>query len=89
MGWVEDLHGRVVGLDTAPLIYYIEANPRYLPVVDPFFEAVARGLIRLVTSTVTLVEVLTLPLRKGNVALAVRYKQVLLLKGRSWQAPRR
>lgn len=22
MGWVEDLHGQVVGLDTAPLIYY-------------------------------------------------------------------
>ena len=78
MGWVEDLHGQVVGLDTAPLIYYIESNPSYLPVVDPFFAAVARGLIGLVTSTITLVEVLTLPLRKGDGVLAARYKQMLL-----------
>jgi len=78
LGWVEDLHGHVVGLDTAPLIYYIETNSSYLPVVDPFFEAVAQGLIQLVTSTITLVEVLTLPLRKGNNALAARYKEVLL-----------
>ncbi len=26
MGWVEDLSGHVVALDTAPLIYYVEAN---------------------------------------------------------------
>ncbi|HVA88316.1 MAG TPA: hypothetical protein VNL71_00595 [Chloroflexota bacterium] len=50
MGWVADLHGQVVGLDTAPLIYYIEAHPSYLPLVDPFFDAVARGLIQVVTS---------------------------------------
>jgi hypothetical protein len=29
MGWIEDLHGKVVGLDTAPVIYYTELRNGY------------------------------------------------------------
>lgn len=43
MGWVDTLHGKIVGLDTAPLIYYIEANPAYIHIIDPFFDALAQG----------------------------------------------
>lgn len=78
MGWVEDLHGQIVGLDTAPLIYYLEEHPLYLPLVDPFFEALAQGELRAVTSTVTLIEVLTQPLRLGKAALAAQYRSLLL-----------
>jgi hypothetical protein len=39
MEWVNALQGSVVGLDTAPLIYFIEENPTYVKIVDPFFEA--------------------------------------------------
>lgn len=78
MGWVEDLHGQVVGIDTAPLIYYLEEHPTYLPLVDPFFNALARGELHAVTSTVTLIEVLTQPLRFGNTALAAQYRSLLL-----------
>jgi predicted nucleic acid-binding protein len=78
VGWVEDLHGQVVGLDTAPLIYYLEEHPLYLPVVDPFFAALARGDLQAVTSTVTLIEVLTQPLRHGDAALAAQYRSLLL-----------
>jgi predicted nucleic acid-binding protein len=67
-----------VGLDTAPLIYYLEEHPTYLPLVDPFFEALARGDLQAVTSTVTLIEVLTQPLRHGNTALATQYRSLLL-----------
>jgi hypothetical protein len=28
--WIEALQGKVVGLDTTPLIYFIEENPTYL-----------------------------------------------------------
>jgi hypothetical protein len=42
MEWLEALRGAVVGLDTAPLIYFVEENPTYLPFVRPFFEAVDR-----------------------------------------------
>ncbi len=31
MGWVEQLHGATVGLDAAPLIYFAEEHPLYLP----------------------------------------------------------
>lgn len=78
MGWIEDLHGQIVGLDTSPLIYYIEEHPVYLPLVDPFFDAVSNGDIQVVASTVTLVEVLTQPLRRGDTTLATRYRQALL-----------
>ena len=27
MEWVDDWHGQIVGLDTAPLIYYLEEPP--------------------------------------------------------------
>ena len=70
--------GQVVGLDTAPLIYFIERVPTYLELVRPFFAAVSRGEIRVVTSTVTLVEVLTQPLRLGADALTTRYREILL-----------
>lgn len=61
MEWVEDLHGQIVGLDTAPLIYYLEEHPGYPTRVDPFFAALARGRLEVVTSTGALVEPPTLP----------------------------
>ncbi|MDJ0632139.1 MAG: PIN domain-containing protein [Xenococcaceae cyanobacterium MO_188.B29] len=30
MEWINQLRGKIVGLDTAPLIYFIEQNPTYL-----------------------------------------------------------
>jgi len=27
--WINDLQGKTVGLDTAPLIYFIEENPAF------------------------------------------------------------
>lgn len=33
MGWVDNLQGKVVGLDTAPLIYFIEEDPVYVEVL--------------------------------------------------------
>jgi len=78
MGWVNDLKGKTVGLDTAPLIYLIEQHPAFLPNIEPFFEAVDRADIHLVTTTITLIEVLVHPLRKGDETLAQRYNDILL-----------
>ena len=77
MGWIDALRGEVVGLDTAPLIYYIEENPKYLPVVRPFFEALDRGEFRIVTSTITLLEVLVHPVRQNNHQLVRQYRSIL------------
>lgn len=61
MEWIVQLEGQIVGLDTAPLIYFIEENPAYLAMVDSFFEAMFRGEFQVVTSVVTLPEVLIYP----------------------------
>ncbi len=78
MGWIEDLQGKVVGLDTAPLIYYIERNSLYVDRLRPFFQAVDRGEISVVTSIITLTETLVHPLRNGKKDLADRYRNILL-----------
>jgi hypothetical protein len=68
--WIRKLHGTIVGLDSAPLIYFVELHPLYLPLVDPFFEAMEFGDIQLVTSTLTLTEVLVHPYKYNNRSLA-------------------
>ena len=78
MGWIDDLGGQTVGLDTAPLIFYIEEHPTYGKMLDPFFDAVAEGDILLVSSTVTLLEVLVHPLKNKDDALAHKYNDILL-----------
>ncbi len=54
MEWIARLQGKVVGLDTAPLIYFMERNPKYIEMMRLFFKSFDRGDFRLVTSTVTL-----------------------------------
>lgn len=78
MEWINALHGKTVGLDTAPLIYFIEENPTYIETVRLFFEAMDRGNFLVVTSTVTLLEVLVHPLRSNNTELAAEYRDILL-----------
>ena len=78
MGWIATLHGKIVGLDTTPMIYFIEENPAYLEAVRPFFEAIDRGEFSAVTSIVTLLEVLVHPFQRGDTALAQQYRDILL-----------
>lgn len=56
MAWVDALQGVVVGLDTAPLIYYVEAHSAYIDLVDPFFDALDAGELTVVTSFITLLK---------------------------------
>lgn len=78
MEWINQLQGQVVGLDTAPLIYFMEQNPNYIEMMRLFFSSFARGDFRMVTSTVTLVEVLVHPLRQRNSILAQEYREILM-----------
>jgi predicted nucleic acid-binding protein len=76
--WIDALRGSTVGLDTGPLIYYTEEHPVFLTKIKPFFEAAERNEFRIVTSFVTLIEVLVQPLREGRPELAVEYRSILL-----------
>jgi predicted nucleic acid-binding protein len=71
------LPGGPVAIDTAIVIYFAERNDRYIEVVRPIFEAADRGEVRLVTSAITLLEVLVVPYRAGDVVLARRYEELL------------
>lgn len=78
MEWINHLRGKTVGLDTAPLIYFIEENSVYIETVRIFFEAMNRGDFSVVTSMITLLEVLVHPLRINNRELAAEYRDILL-----------
>jgi len=78
MEWLTQLQGQVVGLDTAPLIYLIEQHPNYVERIRASFTAMDAGEFQVVTSTLTLTEVLVHPLRSGHTELAETYRDVLL-----------
>jgi predicted nucleic acid-binding protein len=77
LGLIADLGRGRVGVDTAIFIYLIQEDPRFLPLVEPIFEDVAEGRREIVTSALTLLEVLVVPYRAGNAGLAERYEELL------------
>ena len=81
MGLIADIAPGALAVDTAIFIYFIEEEPRYLPLVMPLFEEADRGERELVTSAVSLLEVLVVPYRAGDAQLAERY-EVLLTRSR-------
>ena len=81
MEWLGTLRGRVVGVDTSPIIYFIEEHPAYLETLRPFFLAMEKNELQGVTSIVTLLEALVHPLRLNNVEMAQRYRDILLDSG--------
>jgi predicted nucleic acid-binding protein len=78
MGWLKKLSGKTVALDTAPLIYFMEENSAFLDTVKPFFAAMERGDFQVVTSSITLAEVLVNPIKHDKLTLAEQYKELLL-----------
>jgi len=74
----EDLPAQALLLvDSAPIIYFLEAHPKFAPRFRPLFEAHAAGLLRLAVTTITVAEVLTGPLQARDDALARRYRAIL------------
>jgi len=76
VGAVKLPDGRIA-VDTVIFIYFIEQNPEYHARVRRLFEATASGRRELVTSALSLLEVLVVPYRAGNLALADRYEALL------------
>ena len=77
MGLMADVGPGPLAIDTAIFIYFIEKNPRFLPLIDPLFREADDGTRELVTSALTLLEVLVVPLRARNRSLADRYEALL------------
>jgi len=81
VGLIEDVGPGAVAVDTAIFIYFIEEQPAYLPLILPLFEEADQGKRTLLTSALTLLEVLVVPYRKLDVRLAQRY-EILLTRSR-------
>ena len=67
-----------IGLDTAPIIYFIEAHPKYDSLVTAVFGSIADGNLIGTTSAISLTEVLVHPMRLGRTALCQQYADLLL-----------
>jgi predicted nucleic acid-binding protein len=77
MGLIEDVGRGPVAIDTVSFIYFFEERPHFLPILSPLFEAIDSGKLAAMTSAITLLEVLVIPYRVGNLALAERYEDIL------------
>ncbi len=67
-----------LGLDSAPVIYFVEGNAEYYGRCEPFFQAIDAGNIEAFTSTLTLPEALMHPLRNNDAVLALAFRRLLL-----------
>jgi len=71
---VEDLKGKIVGLDTMVFIYHFEENQLYSPLTLSIFESLEKGNFNAITSMLTLLEILVKPKKENNLLLTERYK---------------
>jgi len=77
MGLMAALGRGPIGVDTAIFIYFIEDHPQFVPLLEPLFREADEGRRELVTSSLTLLEVLVVPYRSGDHLLADRYENLL------------
>ena len=68
---------KIVGLDTAPFIYYIEDIIPYADLLDPVFGLLENHALSAVTSAVTWAEILAKPFADKNFTLAEEIKFTL------------
>lgn len=74
MNLLDDLgKSQSVFLDTAPIIYYIEAHPQFGPLVKEIVTVLNTGSVVAYSSVITLTEVLPKPIQAGNEKLARRF----------------
>jgi predicted nucleic acid-binding protein len=67
-----------LAFDTAPIIYFVEANPVYDKLVSNIFDRVAAGTLEGWTSVISLSEVLVQPIVSGRNDLQQTYRELLL-----------
>jgi predicted nucleic acid-binding protein len=68
---------KIIGLDTAPFIYFIEDVTPYADLLNPVFSLLESHRVRAFTSTVTVAEILTKPFADKNFSLADEIKFTL------------
>lgn len=67
-----------ISLDSAPFIYFIEEDPKYISVVEQIFSEISYGNIAGVSSYLSLLEVLIKPIKEGARDIATQYRDLML-----------
>ncbi len=58
-------------IDTAPIIYFIEEHPAHINEVSDIFKRTADGTVQVITSVISLIEVLSKPYKLGENGLCL------------------
>lgn len=75
----EALHGvSLLSVDTAPFIYFVERYPQYVDRMHAIFVPVSEGKLEIITSIVTLSEMLVKPLKIRDTGLRTAFKTLFL-----------
>ncbi len=74
---IEEFSSKIVFLDSAPLIYFIEGHSKYQEILYKLFDFNDKGGFSFITSSITILEVLVKPLREGKAAIAKQYRDIL------------
>lgn len=64
-------------IDTAPFIYLIEKHPVYFNTIYSIAELFDAGKLSVITSVITLTEVLVIPFKEKNDTLITAYKNLI------------
>ncbi|MBW2005173.1 MAG: hypothetical protein JRI72_11305 [Deltaproteobacteria bacterium] len=72
---------QTVFIDTAPIIYYIEAHPQFGPLAKEIVSSFQSGKLIAFSSVITLVEVLPKPVEAGNEKLVKKFSDFLKAVG--------
>ena len=77
MGRIKVPEGATVYLDAAAIIYSVERHDKYRSLLDPLWDSVSAGNIRVITSSLTLLEVLVVPIRNQDHTLISDFRSLL------------
>jgi predicted nucleic acid-binding protein len=68
---------KLLGMDTSPLIYFVEQNPQFYSIVKPLFQRIGDGELTAVASVLSLTEVLSIPYKLERQDLVDAYQAIL------------
>ena len=69
---------KLLGVETSPFIYFVERHPTYIDRIRAIFRLVDVGALSVVTSVITLTEVLVMPIEQANQTYQQTYREMLL-----------
>jgi predicted nucleic acid-binding protein len=71
----------IVYVDAVALIYTIEQNPTYFPILEPVWRGLSSGVLRVATSELSLLETLVVPLRNRDQRLVSDHRALMDSRG--------